>query len=132
MGAELHPHSPFVRIRPLQLSVFSKLGIFKGKKVGIFGGDSTDESEVAIVEAALKKLHVDVIQTAIDAAPEGDDPAAYAQVAVISSRFQSTGVNEVVAVGDGSATWPDGLNGQPEQLQPAVGGHQLSGPQRLS
>ncbi len=103
---------------PLQLSVFSKLGTFKGKKVGVFGGDSTDSAEMAIVEAALKKLHVDVIETAIDAAPEGDDPAAYAQVAVISSRFQSAGVNEVVAVGDGSATWPDGLNANQSSYNP--------------
>ncbi len=103
---------------PLQLSVFSKLGAFKGKKVGVFGGDSTDESEVAIVEAALKKLHVDVIETAVDSASEGDDPAAYAQVAVISSRFQSAGVNEVVAVGDGSATWPDGLNANQSSYNP--------------
>jgi len=94
---------------PLALSAFSNLGVFKGKKVGIFGGDTTDKSEVAIVGAALKRLHVNVIQTAIDAAPEGDDPAAFAQVAVIANRFQTSGVNEVVAVGDGSATWPDGL-----------------------
>jgi|HubBroStandDraft_1064217.scaffolds.fasta_scaffold39837_2 hypothetical protein len=93
---------------PLELTVFSKLGAFKGKKVALFGGDSTDKAEMAIVAAALKKLHVNVIETAIDAAPEGDDPASYAQVAVISSHFQSAGVNEVVAVGDGSATWPDG------------------------
>jgi len=103
---------------PLQLSVFSKLGTFKGKKVGIFGGDSSDESEMVIVETALKKLHVDVIQTAVDAAPEGDDPAAYAQVAVIATRFQSAGVNEVVAVGDGSATWPDGLAANQSSYHP--------------
>jgi hypothetical protein len=103
---------------PLQLGVFSKLGTFKGKKVGLFGGDSSDESEMAIVAAALKKLHVDVVQTAVDAAPEGDDPAAYAQVAVISVRFQSAGVNEVVAVGDGSATWPDGLAANQSSYHP--------------
>jgi hypothetical protein len=104
---------------PLQLAVFSKLGVFKGKKVGVFGGDSTDETEVATVEAALKKLHVDVIQTAVDSAPEGDDPAAYAQVAVISVRFQSAGVNEVVAVGDGSATWPDALAANQSNYNPS-------------
>jgi hypothetical protein len=103
---------------PLQLAVFSKLGVFKGKKVAIFGGDSTDETEMTFVEAALKKLHVDVIQTAIDSAPEGDDPAAYAQVAVISVRFQSAGVNEVVAVGDGSATWPDALAANQSSYNP--------------
>jgi hypothetical protein len=103
---------------PLQLSVFSKLGAFKGKKVGLFGGDTSDKAEIAIVDAALKKLHVDVIETAIDAAPEGDDPAAYAQAAVIADRFQSAGVNEVVAVGDGSATWPDALNANQSSYNP--------------
>lgn len=100
---------PFSAYDPLQLGVFAKMGLFKGKKVAVFGGDTTDDSEVAVVDAALKKLHVDVVETAIDSAPEGDDPAAYAQVAIITQRFKSAGVNEVVAVGDGSATWPDGL-----------------------
>jgi hypothetical protein len=115
---------------PLQLGVYSKLGLFKGKKVGVFGGDSTDESEMAVVEAALKKLHVDVVQTAVDSAPEGDDPAAYAQVAVISLRFQDSGVNEVVAVGDGSATWPDGQAANQSSYNPpwvATNGMDLNG-----
>jgi hypothetical protein len=103
---------------PLALSVFSKLGEFKGKKVGIFGGDTTDKAEMGVVEAALKQLHVDVIETAIDAAPEGDDPAAYAQAADIALRFQSAGVNEVVAVGDGSATWPDALAANQSSYNP--------------
>ena len=59
---------------PLQLSVYSKLGVFKGKKVGVFGGDTTDKSEVAVVEAALSKLHVDVIQTRDRRGPRGRQP----------------------------------------------------------
>jgi hypothetical protein len=102
----------------LQLSVFAKMGTFKGKKVGIFGGDSTDESEVTIVKTTLTKLHVGIVSTAIDSAPEGDDPAAYAQVAIIAQRFQSSGVNEVVAVGDGSALWPDGLAANQSSYNP--------------
>jgi hypothetical protein len=104
---------------PLQLSAYSKLGVFKGKKVGVFGGDPTDGPEMAIVEAALKKLHVDVIQTAIDPAPTGDDAAAYAQAAVIGARFKSAGVNEVVAVGDGSATWPGALEANQSSYNPS-------------
>jgi hypothetical protein len=103
---------------PLQLSAYSKLGVFKGKKVGVFGGDPTDGPEMAIVEAALKKLHVDVIQTAVDPAPTGDNTAAFAQAAVIAVRFQSAGVNEVVAVGDGSATWPDALVANQSKYNP--------------
>jgi hypothetical protein len=110
---------PFSAYDPLQLSVFAREGAFKGKKVGVFGGDSTDKSEVTTVEAALAKLHVSVVSTAIDSAPEGDDPAAYAQVAIIAQRFQSSGVNEVVAVGDGSATWPDGMAANQSSYNPS-------------
>ena len=109
---------PFSAYDPLQLSVFAKMGSFKNKKVAVFGGDSTDESEVTVVQSALKKLHVDVVTTAVDSAPEGDDPAAYAQVAIITQRFKSAGVNEVVAVGDGSATWPDGLSANQSTYNP--------------
>jgi hypothetical protein len=110
---------PSTAFDPVELQMFSKLGVFKGKKVALFGGDSTDESEVAIVDAALKTLHVNVVQTAIDGAPEGDDPAAYAQAAVIAVHFQSAGVNEVVAVGDGSATWPDALAANQSSYNPS-------------
>jgi len=95
---------------PLQLSVFDKQGIFKNKKVGIFAGVTTDQPEMAVVQAELKKLHVPVIATAVDSAPQADLPASNAQVAVIAQRFQADGVNEVVAVGYGSAIWPEGLS----------------------
>jgi hypothetical protein len=94
---------------PLQLTVYKKLGLFKNKKVGLFAGNTSDESELKIVEAALAKLHVDVIQTAVDSAPEGDTDAGNEQVSVISEKFLSTGVNEVVAVGTGANAWPEGL-----------------------
>lgn len=109
---------PFSAFDPLQLRVFAHMGAFKNKKVGIFGGDSTDKSEMTVVQAALAQLHVNVVQTAIDSAPEGDDPAAFAQVAVIAQRFESAGVNEVVAVGDGSATWPDGESANQASYNP--------------
>ena len=95
---------------PLQLSVYDKQGVFKHKKVALFGGDPGDESELALVQSALAKLHVPVVTTAVDSAPEGDIAAENAQVTVIAQRFQSDGVNEVVAVGDGSAIWPEGLS----------------------
>ncbi len=94
---------------PLQLSVFAKQGVFKNKKVGVFAGASVDQPEVTIVQAELKKLHVPVVATAVNSAPLGDLPAENEQVAVIAQRFQSDGVNEVVAVGNGSAVWPEAL-----------------------
>ena len=96
---------------PLQLAVFAKKGLFAHKKVGIFGGTTSDQSEISIVKAALGKLHIPVTATAVDTAPEGDLAASNQQVTAIAQRFQSDGVNEVVAVGYGSSIWPQGLSG---------------------
>jgi hypothetical protein len=94
---------------PLQLSVFAKLGLFKHKTVGVFAGNTTDDKELQDVQASLKKLGVKVTQTAVDSAPSSDEAASNQQVAVISQKFKSAGVNEVVAVGTGSSVWPGGL-----------------------
>jgi len=100
---------PALAYDPLQFSVFAKQGVFKNKKVAIFGGVTTDEPEITIVQGVLKKLHVDVVDTAVDSAPQSDLPASNQQVAVIAQRFETSGVNEVVAVGYGSSIWPEGL-----------------------
>ena len=83
--------------------------MFKGKKVALFGGDSADKSELAIVTSALKKDHVDVVQSAVDSAPEGDLAASDQQITIIAQRFKSAGANVVVGVGTGSAAWPEGM-----------------------
>jgi hypothetical protein len=95
---------------PLQLSVFNKQGVFKHKKVGIFGGTTSDQTELAQVQSDLAKLHVPVVTTAIDSAPQGDIAAENAQLTLIAQRFKSAGVNEVVAVGNGSSIWAEGLS----------------------
>jgi hypothetical protein len=94
---------------PVQLSVFANQGVFNGKKVAVFAGTTTDEQEMKIVDTELSTLHVDVVATAVDSAPEGDLPAENEQVAVITQRFRSSGANEVVAVGYGSSIWPEAL-----------------------
>ena len=101
--------APATAYDPLQLSVFDKLGDFKGKKVGVVGGVTADQSEVNADIATLKKLHVDVVQSAVNSAPAGDQAAATAQDQVIINRFQNAGVNEVVAVASASSGWPSGL-----------------------
>jgi hypothetical protein len=95
---------------PLQLSVYDKQGVFTHKKVAVFGGQPADQSEVASVQSDLAKLHVPVVTTAVDSAPQGDLAAENAQIAEIAQRFKSAGVNEVVAVGNGSSIWPEGLS----------------------
>jgi hypothetical protein len=103
---------------PLQLSVYAKQGVFKNKKVAIFAGAVNDQSEIPIVQSALQKLHVPVVTTAIDSAPQGDLPASNQQVTAIVQRFKSSGVNEVVAVGSGSAVWPQGLSATQSTYNP--------------
>ncbi len=95
---------------PLQLSVFDKEGVFKGKKVGIYG-TTADQPEIAVVKSALQKLHVDVAQVGVNTAPATDQTAVNQIFSVVAQRFQNAGVNEVVAVGQGSAGWPQGLSG---------------------
>ena len=94
---------------PLQISVYNKLGFFKGKKVGVVGGTTQDQTQVNADVAALKKVRVKVAQVAVNSAPAGDQNAAIAQDSAIVQKFQSAGVNEVVAVGGGSSAWPYGL-----------------------
>jgi hypothetical protein len=88
---------------PAELAVFEKQGAFRGKKVGLYG-TSSDAAEMKIVQSTLKKLHVDVVQTAINSAPTTDQTALEQQVTAITERFQTDGVNLVVGVGYGG-TW---------------------------
>ncbi len=104
---------------PLELSVFDKQGVFKGKKVAIFGGDPGDQQEAQQVQSDLAKLHIPVVTTAIDSAPQGDLDASNSQVQVIAQKFLSDGVNEVVAVGDGSAIWAQGLSALQSTYNPS-------------
>ena len=103
---------------PVQLKAFAHEGVFKGKKVGIFAGQTTDENELHIVESALRALHVPVVATAVDAGASGDQPAINQQANIIAQRFQSSGVNEVVAVGEGSLIWPDALQANQSTYHP--------------
>lgn len=107
---DFSPTPPPAAFDPLELSAMDKQGVFKHKKVAIFGGEPGDESELAVVQSALAKLRVQVVTTAVDTAPQGDQAAETAQIGPIAQRFQSEGVTEVVAVGTGAAVWPGGLS----------------------
>ncbi len=100
---------PLAAYDPVQLAVFARRGVFKGKKVGLFAGEESDAAELQVVQKALKSLGVHVSESAIDDAPPDDQTASNQQVALIAQRFQLAGVNEVVAVGTGSTIWPESL-----------------------
>ena len=127
MGATLSPSAapnftltpPPAAFDPLQLSVFSKEGIFKGKKVAVLSA-STDKLETQIVQSALKKLHVDVVQSAVDSAPQNDAEASDQQMQAISERFQVSGAKVVVAVGSGTTAWLIGQNDNQSTYAPRL------------
>ncbi len=96
---------PSTAYDPIQLAVLEKQGVFKGKKVAVFG-ETADTAEVKVVDLALAKDHVSVVQSAIDSAPTTDSAASAQQQQIIAQKFQSSGANEVVAVGSGSSSWP--------------------------
>ena len=105
---------------PLQLSVFAKMGLLKGKTVGIIGAKQNDVQEVGVVQSTLKKLHVKVAQVGITTAQPSDQAALDQQVTAFVQKFQSAGVNEVIAVGSSSGTWPVALTNTQSSLQPSV------------
>ena len=127
MGGTLSPSAapnftltpPSAAFDPLQIGVFTKEGIFKGKKVGVISA-SVDQAEVPVVLAALKKQHVDVVQSAVDSAPQNDTAASDQQIQVISQRFKTDGVNVVVGVGTGASAWLTGVNGIQSTYAPRI------------
>ena len=103
---------------PLQLAAFDKRGAFKGKKVGLFYGPD-DTSEAKVVQADLKKLHVDVVLSAEDGVTATDTVAVDQEAQTIALRFQDAGVNEVVGVGGtGATTWPRALLDNQSRYKP--------------
>ena len=78
MGATLSPTAapnftltpPAVAFDPVQIAVFTKQGVFEGKRIGIIGA-SVDQAEMSIVLAVLKKQHVDVVQSAVERGAAG-------------------------------------------------------------
>jgi hypothetical protein len=93
----------------LQLSVFKQHRVFAGKRIGLFAGGVTDQSELRVVQSTLGSLHVAVVQTAVQDALVGDAGTYNQQFSVIAQRFKEAGVNEVIAVGTGSFFWPENL-----------------------
>lgn len=110
VAQDFSPTPPDSAYDPLELNAFGEQGVFKHKKVALFGGGLGDESALGLAQSALERLHIHVVTTAVDTAPQGDEAAVNAQIGPIAQRFQSDGVTEVVAVGTGAAVWPEGLS----------------------
>jgi ABC-type branched-subunit amino acid transport system substrate-binding protein len=93
---------------PKEMAIFKQEGAFKGKKVGVVS-TSADSVEATLVLPALRSLHVDVVQDAVNSVPDTDTAAQVAQYGTIAQKFQSSGVNLVVAVGNSGNGWPSAL-----------------------
>ena len=110
---------PNAAFDPIQLAAFAKQGVFKGEKVGIFYGATSDAPEVTVVQSDLRKLGVNVVLTAEDSAQATDAVASDQEVQTIAQRFQSDGVKVVVGVGgSGSTTWPRALLDNQSSFKP--------------
>ena len=81
-------------------------------------GTSADQAEINLVLPALEKLKVHVVQTAVNDVPDTDTTAQVQEYGVIADKFQSSGVNEVVAVGNAGNGWPSALQSNQSTYQP--------------
>ena len=78
---------------------FAHEGVFAHKKVALVGDDDRSHREVDLVAPVLKKLKVDVVQSAINSVPDTDQAATNSEYAVIAQKFQAAGATVVIAVG---------------------------------
>jgi hypothetical protein len=94
---------------PKELKVFNEQGIFTGHKVAVVGTAADQPNVDGVVLPQLKSLGVNVVQSAIESAPNSDTPAVTQQYGLIAQKFNAVGADVVVAVGDSSAQWPEAL-----------------------
>jgi ABC-type branched-subunit amino acid transport system substrate-binding protein len=104
---------------PKEMSIFKHEGAFTGKKVAVIG-TSADQAEMGLVIPALHKLKVDVVQTAVNSAPETDTAAQTTEYGVIAQKFKASGANVVVAVGNSGNGWPAALQSTQSSYMPRL------------
>ncbi|MGP0031069.1 MAG: ABC transporter substrate-binding protein [Acidimicrobiales bacterium] len=104
---------------PREMAIFKQEGGFAGKKVGVVG-TSADQDEMNLVIPALHKLKVNVVQTAINSVPDSDTAAFNQEFSVIAEKFESSGVNTVVAVGNAGDDWPEALQDNQSTYRPRI------------
>ena len=104
---------------PKEMAVFKQEGAFAGKKVAVIG-TTTDQAEVNVVVPALRKIKADVVETAINSVPETDVAAQTQEYNVIAQKFQASGANVVVAVGNAGNGWPAALQSDQSTYLPRL------------
>jgi ABC-type branched-subunit amino acid transport system substrate-binding protein len=101
------------------MSYFKQHGVFSGKKVAVIG-TNIDQPVVNLVNAALKKQGVHVLQTAINNVPDTDTAAQVAEYGTIAQKFQSSGADVVVAVGNAGNGFPSALQSTQSSYRPRI------------
>lgn len=104
---------------PKEMATFKEEGAFSGKKVAVVG-TTTDQAEMNLVLPALRKVDADVVQTAINSAPETDTAAQTEQYNVIAQKFEASGANVVVAVGNAGNGWAAALQSNQSTYMPRL------------
>ena len=95
-------------LEPAAVSAAAKAGVFKGKTVGPSLTSGANPGVLANVLATLKRSGVKPKVTATAQANAGDPAATFQQVSgVFVPKFQTAGVNVLVAIGEASTTWVD-------------------------
>ena len=104
---------------PKEMAAFKNEGVFTKKKVAVVG-DAADKAEVNLVLQELKKLKVNVVQTAINSVPDNDQAATTSEYGTIALKFKDAGANVVIAVGDAGVSWPKALNSNQSTYLPRL------------
>jgi hypothetical protein len=104
---------------PKEMAIFAREGAFAGKKIGVVG-TSPDQAEMNLVVPALHKVKANVIQTAINSVPDTDTAAFNQEYSVIAEKFQASGVNTVVAVGNAGNSWAEALQENQSTYHPRI------------
>jgi branched-chain amino acid transport system substrate-binding protein len=104
---------------PKEMAIFKQEGAFAGKKIGVVA-TSPDQAEMDLVIPALHKVKANVIQTAINSVPDTDTAAFNQEYKVIAEKFQSSGVNTVVAVGNAGNSWAEALQENQSTYHPRI------------
>ena len=104
---------------PKEMAIFEREGAFAGKKIGVVA-TSPDQAEMNLVIPALHKVKADVVQTAVNSVPDTDTVAFTQEYGVIAEKFQSSGVNTVVAVGNAGNSWAEALQDNQSAYHPRI------------
>jgi ABC-type branched-subunit amino acid transport system substrate-binding protein len=104
---------------PKEMAIFKQQGAFTGKKIAVVG-TSADQAELNLVIPALHKLNLNVVQTAVNSAPETDTVAQVQQYGEIAQKFQAAGADVVVAVGNAGNGWPAALQSNQSTYNPRI------------